>query len=110
MAAAAVVDRHGKSGSMVVDEFYALYQSGAAIYGVGRSPEAARDDARQWLKNPAAADAAQLTETEGDALDIRGNLYIRRTDQATYAAFLKEEKEILRARWGPTGRSGFRRR
>jgi len=66
--------------------YYALYQSGHVVYGVGSSEAEARENAREWLDVPEDADSAELLT--GNHGETEGDLYVRRCTDRLYQAVL----------------------
>jgi hypothetical protein len=86
-------DRKGKA-------MFVLYRKGYEICGVGESPEAAREDAAEWLDGGRKeAETATLMEEDGGFF---GGLYISPcTDRLVTA--LVEDKEELVFDWNEEG-------
>ncbi len=62
-----------------MEQYFCLYQSGQMIYGIGTTPEAAQEDANEWLQPPRLAQALESYQGE-----IAGALYIRPCTAALY--------------------------
>mgnify|MGYP001572811379 CR=1 FL=1 len=60
---------------------YAIYQSGYAVYGVGRTPLGALREANKWLDAPVRL--ADL-DTPSENGEVDGRFVLRRCSQALY--------------------------
>jgi hypothetical protein len=66
---------------------YAIYQSGAAIYGVGATPEAAWQAAREWLDPDTTLEDIHPAVQRGE---VPGALYLRPCSEALAEAVRAE--------------------
>ncbi len=78
---------------------FAVYQSGGAIFGIGRNPAEAWAEAQQWLD---ATTPQRYQMVDGTSGDVEGQLYMRHCDAALLASVATEGGAVL-YHVGPTG-------
>ena len=67
--------------------YYALYQAGHAVYGVGKSLGLCLRDATQWLEN-GMEDAERAEFLRGNGPEVDGELYIRECSRELFETII----------------------
>lgn len=71
--------------------YYAVYQSGTVIYGVGETIEAAIAEAQEWIDRDASTITFIDCNTSGE---VEGEMYVRRCSRALARAVNKTGGDV----------------